>query len=442
MLAVHFGIGSMPERLPEAASSSAAPASAPLAQDGSTSQLEPGSAPAGGSSEDAAAEHTSQQPVTLTIAIAPPSVMGDENARLRTEIHRLEQRVTREAQTWAEQRAQLVKEREELRAQVEEKDAAIWRLMNGEVTLTGPPGQLAAKRKAAASGGGKGPAPKKGGAADKAGSSTSPDKAKAAAAGKSGASAAGGKAAGGGKSKAAGKANAGSPPKAKAPSPPKAPSLPKPSAASPPEPDPAAAIAAEAKAAKQAEVAAAAAAASAAAEAKHAEAVAKAQAAAAAAAAANASGVGLTDNATPSAMVAMVSAASAMVGALLGGGGPSQQGEGSSAAAEDEEGVDDGVLAIEWPRRLGFRPRPDFVPALLDFRRAMVRSPRGNKKKLLAAPAAKPPAQAQAQAKQVRSAPHAMRFMPCTPCHALHAMHFMPCTPVSRTAHAAMAMPA
>ena len=100
------------------------------------------------------------RPVSLTVTVAAPSAVAEENAQLRSQIRLLEQRVTREAQSWAEQRAALVKERETLRQQVDEKDAQIWKLMNGEVTLTGAAGKAVAKRKAAKDAGDK-PSPAK-----------------------------------------------------------------------------------------------------------------------------------------------------------------------------------------------------------------------------------------------------------------------------------------
>ena len=68
-------------------------------------------------------------------------------------------------------------------------------------------------------------------------------------------------------------------------------------------------------------------------------------------------------------MVAMVSAASAMMGAVFGSGS-------SSADAADADDADSAVVDAD---RIGHRLRPEWVPALLDFRRAMVRSPRRKK---------------------------------------------------------------
>jgi hypothetical protein len=342
---------------------------------------------AGGStSSDASAP--GETPVKLSLTISPPSVVSDENLRLRSEIQHLEQRVSREAQTWAEQRAALVREREELRKELAEKEAAIWKLMNGEVTLTGGPGQLAAKRKATA-----GTAAAAAAApAKKAPAGASPSKAKAGAA-KPG-------------PKAAAKATK--------------PTGTKPAGKSPPNKGKAASKAAEAGAAgsssqataaalaaqKQAEVAAAAA--QAVIDAEAAAAKAKASRAAAEAAAAKAQAT-VPDGTAPSAMVAMVSAASAMLGGILGAPAPAPV-EGAAAEADAEPAEEVYVK----PPKLGFRPRPAWMPQLADFRRAMVRSPRRKKGAVGAPPGAngkKPPGMSIPKPQQQNQAQQAKKLV-------------------------------
>ena len=65
-------------------------------------------------------EEPPPQLTTIAINGASAEELKTENERLWNENRMLEQRVSREAQKWAEQRAALVKERAELQAQIAE----------------------------------------------------------------------------------------------------------------------------------------------------------------------------------------------------------------------------------------------------------------------------------------------------------------------------------
>ena len=285
----------------------------------------------------------SPQTVNLTVTVAPHSTTAAENVKLRAEIRRLELRVTREAQMWAEQRAALVKEREELRRQVDERDAQNWKLMNGEVTMTGAAGKVMAKRKAAKDAGEKPSPAKRGVGGAKAGAKVGIGKPAA----KLGATKSAAK---GSMAFSTSKSGGGLA------------ALPK-----PPKPDGVSEVetaAVTAAAAKQAEVAAAALLAKAAAE----KAVAQAKAAVSLQAVAMPPPPQLTEDGAPSAMIGMVSAASALMGSLFGGG--------KDGSADDLHGCA-GAEPPPPPRtlKLGLRSRPDWVPAI-DIHKAMVRTPR------------------------------------------------------------------
>ena len=62
------------------------------------------------------------EPVKLNLIVGPAYDTQAELANLRAQIRALEQRVSREAQTWAEQRAELLKE-------ITAKDQALWAMM-------------------------------------------------------------------------------------------------------------------------------------------------------------------------------------------------------------------------------------------------------------------------------------------------------------------------
>lgn len=296
-------------------------------------------------------EEPPPQLTTLAINGASAEELKAENERLWNENRMLEQRVSREAQKWAEQRAALVKERAELQAQIAE-------LMNGadasnqqekkrkvtkEVDDSSKPAQPKKGAAAAAA------APAKGGTkvekAEKAGGA----KAKGDGAGKGKAKTKGSSVdeAGPSDAPAGGGGGAG--------------------------PSEAADVAKAIAAAKQAEVMAAAMTAVAAAE-KEREAAREAAVKEAAAREAAIAAGGYSSESDLSPMDAMVSAASAILGAVFGA---PAAGAASSSASDVEEG--DEVADLPRKPLIGHRPRPEWVPALVDFRRAMVRSPRRKK---------------------------------------------------------------
>ena len=77
-----------------------------------------------GSDADMSMDEEARQvePVKLTLNVRAGEDTSAELAALRSQIRALEQRVSREAQTWAEQRAELLKE-------ITAKDEAIWAMM-------------------------------------------------------------------------------------------------------------------------------------------------------------------------------------------------------------------------------------------------------------------------------------------------------------------------
>eukprot|EP00900_Chrysochromulina_parva_P006881 jgi/Chrpa1/16194/Chrysochromulina_OHIO_Genome00004725-RA len=321
-------------------------------------------------------EEPPPQLTTLAINGASAEELKAENERLWNENRMLEQRVSREAQKWAEQRAALVKERAELQAQIAElmngADASIQqekkRKVTKEVDDSSKPAQQPKKGAAATAaapakggtkvekaekaggakakgdgadkGAGKGKAKTKGSSVDEAGPSDEP----------AGGSGGGGGGGGGGDSGGGGGGGAGG--------------------AGPSE---AANVAKAIAAAKQAEVMAAAMNAVAAAE-KEREAAREAAVKEAAAREAAIAAGGYSSESDLSPMDAMVSAASAILGAVFGAPAAGA----ASSSASDVEEVDE---VADLPRKplIGHRPRPDWVPALVDFRRAMVRSPRRKK---------------------------------------------------------------
>ena len=317
-------------------------------------------------------EEPPPQLTTLAINGASAEELKAENERLWNENRMLEQRVSREAQKWAEQRAALVKERAELQAQIAElimngTDASNQqekkRKVTKEVDDSSKPAQpkkgAAAAAAAPAKGGtkvekaekaggakakgdgadkgaGKGKAKTKGSSADEAGPLDEP------AGGGSGGGSGGSGGGGGGGGGGAG-------------------------------PSEAADVAKAIAAVKQAEVMAAAMNAVAAAE-KEREAAREAAVKEAAAREAAIAAGGYSSESDLSPMDAMVSAASAILGAVFGAPAAGT----ASSSASDVEEVDE---VADLPRKplIGHRPRPEWVPALVDFRRAMVRSPRRKK---------------------------------------------------------------
>ena len=88
-----------------------------------------------------------QKLVTLVVNVPAPTAIAAECELLRANNRDLEQRVSREAQRWAQQRATLVKERAELEDRLAEREAYIWKLTKGESEFSGNSQQMVAKRK-------------------------------------------------------------------------------------------------------------------------------------------------------------------------------------------------------------------------------------------------------------------------------------------------------
>ena len=90
----------------------------------------------------AAASSSAAGPIKLSITVGAAGGSGaaDEIANLKSQVQQLEERLEREAQSWAEQRAELLRV-------IKDKDEALWQMMNGEVTIVGGPAPVKKEKK-------------------------------------------------------------------------------------------------------------------------------------------------------------------------------------------------------------------------------------------------------------------------------------------------------
>ena len=291
------------------------------------------------------------RPVSLQLVVRPASSVSAEMDGLRAQLRQLEERLTREAQTWAQQR-------QEMSRQLADKDATIAKLMNGEKIAGG--GAAAEK-----------PKPKK-----RAATSPGPGAKKAGTA----AAAAGGKA----KAKAA--------PGVKPPAKPK-PSSAAASAASSPTKSVGGATAASAVEASAAEADASASSGDVvldmsadASAADGSSSVDAPEVSATDAAPIGSSSLEVEVAADADAPPALVTAATQSSGSPPSGSAAAAGGGAAAGGAADASFVGDGE-SFSTPQKSppkGFRPRPQWVPSL-EIRLAMVKSPR-KAKPLYAAP--------------------------------------------------------